>query len=258
MLTGTDRLIRQFHQYFRVVPASTPALVRQALRIRYQVYCQELGFENAADHPDGLERDAYDGHASHSLLLHRPSNDYVGCVRLILPDPDDPRARFPFERFCNPNLRTELAEAARLNSIAVGEISRLAVCGDYRRRIGEHYVPSGTMDHAARKRHQEVLETHGRLFPFIAPTLYLAGAAMALQQGLSQAFVMMEPRLARHLRRYGILFEQVGDIVDYHGQRGPFRIRREDLLTHLKPRMRALLEVVSSELRPVRTGASVG
>jgi N-acyl amino acid synthase of PEP-CTERM/exosortase system len=254
MFAGTDKLIGQFHRHFRVVPAITPALVREAFRIRYQVYCTELHFEDPREHPDGLEHDAYDDLAVHALLLHSPSNEYVGCVRLILSDPGDPSARFPFERFLSPALRGEMNSGNAVARNVIGEISRLAVRGDYRRRIGEYLVPSGTIAQSARTSHQKLLEEHGRLFPFIAPTLYLTGAAMALQRGLTQAFVMMEPRLARHLRRYGILFQQVGDIVDYHGQRGPFRIRREDLVEHLKPRMRALLEVIGAELQTLRTG----
>lgn len=46
--------------------------------------------------------------------------------------------------------------------------------------------------------------------------------AMVLNQGLKGAFAMMEPRLARRLRRLDILFEQVGETVEHHGLRGPF------------------------------------
>ncbi|HSP00125.1 MAG TPA: hypothetical protein VLN90_01550, partial [Thioalkalivibrio sp.] len=91
-------------------------------------------------------------------------------------------------------------------------------------------------------------ESQRRIFPHIAPILYFTGAAMALREGLSMAFVMMEPRLARHLRRYGILFQQVGNIAEYHGQRGPFRIAREDLLDHLGPQMHELLAVIEEDL----------
>jgi N-acyl amino acid synthase of PEP-CTERM/exosortase system len=255
MIPGTDSLIRQFHRHFRMVPADTPLLRNEAYRIRYAVYCDELGFEDPQDHPDRLERDPFDAHALHALLQHQPSGEFVGCVRLILASADDPHAQFPFERFCHRALQQDLSSHGRLGRAVIGEISRLAVRSDFRRRSGERQHPVGLMESLDRRDRQgRVPEAHRRLFPFIAPTLYLTGAAMALERGLSQAYVMMEPRLARHLRRYGIMFEQVGNVVDYHGQRGPFRIRREDLLEHLKPRMRALLEAIRSEIHPARTG----
>ena len=43
--------------------ADTDALREALHRLRYQVYVEEYGFEKAADHPDGLEKDALDSHA---------------------------------------------------------------------------------------------------------------------------------------------------------------------------------------------------
>jgi len=267
VLKGTDSLAKHFRQFFQVVSADTAAQRRCVFAIRYQVYCEELGLEDPADFPDGLEHDAYDEHARHALLLHRPSGEHVGCVRLILADDQNPDAAFPFENFCRPRLRRSLSGAGPLRRGEVGEISRLAVQAKYRRRSGELGSPNG-MDAPTPSRVELqrpmitdtahaistlpnitwTPESQRRLFPHIAPILYFTGAAMALREGLSMAFVMMEPRLARHLRRYGILFHQVGDIVEYHGRRGPFRIDREDLFDHLSPRMHELLAVIEEDL----------
>ena len=52
--------------------------------MRFQVYCLERKFENAEEHPDGLEVDAYDEHAIQGVLFHRPTRGAIGAVRMIL------------------------------------------------------------------------------------------------------------------------------------------------------------------------------
>ena len=49
-----------YESYFDIVRADTPALLDEAYRLRYQVYCVENPFENPAEHSDGRERDADD------------------------------------------------------------------------------------------------------------------------------------------------------------------------------------------------------
>ena len=87
-----------FEEYFQIVLADTPALRDTVFRLRYQIYCMETGFERPEDFPDGLEKDAFDGRAVHSLLQHKASGDYAGTVRLVLADPRDKLKPFPVER----------------------------------------------------------------------------------------------------------------------------------------------------------------
>jgi N-acyl amino acid synthase of PEP-CTERM/exosortase system len=79
--------------------------------------------------------------------------------------------------------------------------------------------------------------------------LFLAASALGLNRGLDQVLVMMEPRLARLLGSCGIRFQAVGEVIDYHGKRGPYRIRREELLNALDPNSRALLDHMLERLR---------
>ena len=59
--------------------------------------------------------------------------------------------------------------------------------------------------------------------------------------GLDGVFAMMELRLARHLRRFGIIFQQASDVVDHHGQRAAFYISRHTLMNHLEPEIKKLM-----------------
>jgi N-acyl amino acid synthase of PEP-CTERM/exosortase system len=239
----SNDIINQFFRHFRVVPAETIALLREAYRIRYEVYCRELGYERAEAHPDGMESDEHDRHSRHCLLQHRASGKFAGCVRLILQDPENPDALFPFESNCGHSLNRDIIDPARLPRDSFGEVSRLTVTAAFRRRAGEKHDPHG--DVATRP---SAAGADRRGFSHIAVGLYLAGAALGLRCGLSGVFVMMEPRLARHLQHYDIHFTPVGEIVDYHGRRGPFYISREHLLERLSPPLAGLLAQIRSEL----------
>lgn len=233
----------RFHEYFLPMLANTAEQREQAFRIRYEVYCREFGFERAEEHPDGMESDDYDAQSVHCLLVHQPSNRAAGCVRLVLPDPKDPHAPLPFEQHCMNSLDRAVADPLLANRMAIGEISRLAVISEFRRRHNEQRSPEGDTEAAS----YSLIEQ--RHFPFIAVGLYLSAASTGMLGGLEGVFAMMEPRLARHLSRYGIRFTQVGQVIDYHGPRAPFYITRDDLLHGLKPEISALLDAITSDLK---------
>ncbi|HKK13843.1 MAG TPA: PEP-CTERM/exosortase system-associated acyltransferase [Gammaproteobacteria bacterium] len=238
----TPSLTHAFHHYFRVVAADSPALQARVHRIRYQVYCEELRYERAEDFADGFERDAFDARSRHCLLWHTPSQQYAGCVRLVMTDPEEPGALLPFESCCRASLHDWVQDTVLPRRGTFGEISRLAVPSSFRRRKGDSTLPGGEAGPSTG-------DAGGhRQFPYIAVGLYLAAAAIGLEAGLDGVFAMMEPRLARHLRRFGFEFRQAGDVVDYHGERAAFYITRERLFRHLDPEMRALLDDIRHDL----------
>jgi len=240
------RLADSFHHYFRVMSADRPALRARVYRIRYQVYCQELGYERAEDFPDGFERDGFDARSRHCLLRHLGSEQYAGCVRLVMADPADPTSLLPFESFCRPSLYDWVTDTILPRRGAFGEISRLAVPAQFRRRKGDGVLPDEAL--------HGVVPGSGagggehRHFPYIPVGLYLAAAAIGLEAGLEGVFAMMEPRLARHLRRFGFEFQQAGDVVGYHGERAAFYISRDVLFRHLDADMYGLLEGIRHDL----------
>ena len=72
-------------------------------RLRYRVYCKELGYEPADNFPDGEEYDEDDLKSLHCLITHKRSGIAAGCVRLIKTGAreHDP---LPIERHCQANL----------------------------------------------------------------------------------------------------------------------------------------------------------
>ncbi len=236
-----------FDHYFSVVPADTEELIKEVYRIRHQVYCEELGFEEQrANH---LEFDDFDLHSSHCLLFHKASNNYAGCVRLVLTNDDSPEFKFPFEHTCQVNDDFQLLSEQPRSRF--GEISRLAITADFRRRRGEATKPDGGSESIDASNDDE-----RRRFPSVALGLYIAITAMGLKQGLEGVFAMMEPRLARQLRRFGFHFDQVGDTVEHRGKRAPFFISRESLFNKLKPELIELLDNIQHQLKlpPTESG----
>ena len=91
-------------------------------------------------------------------------------------------------------------------------------------------------------------ETELRCFPFIAVGLYFAAAALALENEIKHAYVMMEPRLARSMGFVGIKFKQIGPVVDYHGKRAPYYINQDLLHTKLSPSFLKMLKDIRENI----------
>lgn len=240
-VTTTARLADHFDEYFEVLPVRDAEARREVFRLRYAVYCEELAYEDKSVFPDGEEHDGFDEDSQFALLRHRASGRSAGCVRLIV-NARSPALRFPFESACAGRLDSRLVDPGRLDRDRLGEISRLAVHQDFRRRKGESETPEGASESA---------DHFGgsRRYPLIAMGLFLSATALAMNSGLDQVLVMMEPRLARLLGSCGIRFTQVGEVIDYHGRRGPFRITREELLANLGPDSAPLLQLLLDRLR---------
>ena len=235
-----------YDRYFTVLPASTPELLRAAYALRYQVYCVEHAFENPAEHPDGLETDKYDAHSVHAVLVYRPTGEVVGCVRLILPQAGSGIAALPIRSLIDSE------SARRLDACdprRTAEISRYAVSKSLRRRQGEELYPDvGELLSADDMR---------RLAPHISVGLVRAVAQLAAERGVSTVCAAMTPALGRLLERFGLIFERLGPLIEYHGHRQPCMAGCEDLLATMASRNATHHQVVRAAYRglnPVERG----
>jgi N-acyl amino acid synthase of PEP-CTERM/exosortase system len=216
-------LFSMYAKWFDVVPADTPERLAEAYRLRYQVYCVENTFEQAGEHSDGQEIDAFDAHSVHSLLVHRPTGMVAGTVRLILPNGSGDVSALPLSEVCtDPSLR----DPAMFPPERTAEISRFAVSKAFRRRITDathvdmHFVDGPGADRAHERR---------VLTPNITLGLMKAIAEMSIANGITHLTAMMEPALLRLTSRLGIKFVPLGRLVEYHGQRQPCYAEIKDL-----------------------------
>ncbi|WP_440874859.1 PEP-CTERM/exosortase system-associated acyltransferase [Thalassotalea sp. PLHSN55] len=236
-------IAENFNQYFKIKFASTKELQQEAYKIRYGVYSEELGWEEP--NPLHMESDECDKYAYHCLLEHRRTGVFAGCIRLVIPPAEDPEKKLPFEEHCLSSAKTEVLDTTTLPRGGFGEISRLAVLASFRRREKEKQVPFVLNDVNMDNMYSP---EERRNFPNIAMGLYLSGLAMATIFNHVGLVVMMEPRLNRRLIRFGLPFEQIGDEMNYHGQRAMFFLAREKFDTELNDEIKKLYAILYDDL----------
>ncbi len=242
-MTSGD-LTQHFNQYFEIVLADTEALRKEAFRVRHQVYCEELGYEPI--NRDGLERDNYDDISHHCLLLHKETQRYVGCIRVI-PSPNPDSATLPFIKLMGTKLNPKLQSLIDIGEVKYSEISRLAITSSFRRRPGEQQHPDAE---GTGENNGQSADSERRRLPSMSIGLYLAATAICEREDIGTVIAIMEPRLARLLNRYGLNFEQAGDAIEHRGIRAPFVIYTESVLTSMAPDLKSLLNLVRSQLYP--------
>jgi N-acyl amino acid synthase of PEP-CTERM/exosortase system len=211
-------IVAAFHEYFDVTRANTPELLHEVFRLRYQVLCieQRLPGFDASRYPDEYERDNYDDHSSHVLLLHRPSGNFVGTARLILPDPDHPRKCFPLE--LHAQLDPLLFDLRTVPRQHTAEVSRLLILRSFRQRRedNEEFESSAVVEERGIKKL--------RRFPHPILALVAGLISVAAEHDITHWISMMDPALNRLLGHYGGQHDPIGPITEYHGQRRPYHL----------------------------------
>lgn len=244
------KIVDKFTQYFQIIPVNgNSKLLSMAQQIRYQVYCEEFHYESAEQFPDQKEQDLFDQQSLHCLLMHVPTQKPVGCTRLIGAYSDKPVLPLPFEQFC-PEPLLNLVPPLSLKSLPVncyGEFSRLAVLAEFRRRQSDEKKPVSLPEQASLTAEADADERRDN-YPLIPIALFTATLTLLLRSDYCYGFAMMEPRLVRLLKRFGIYFVQVGKLVDYHGPRAPFVIHRDQILPNLTSKTRALMDIIGTQL----------
>ena len=183
---------------FTVQVANTPGLVREAHRLRYQVYCVENDYLDA----DGLEVDEFDLHSHHVIMRDNVTGEVVGTVRLVLWQQGMPEASFPIQQVTLASLRHYVP----LRTTA--EVSRFAVSKARRDLVG---VKAGLL----------------RL------VLVQGLVRLSAELGISHWVAVMEPGLLRLLKGSSIHFNPIGKPIEYHGLRQCCYAKIDELLTRV-------------------------
>jgi N-acyl-L-homoserine lactone synthetase len=214
-----------------LVVARRPDERRAVGELRYRVYCEERRWEPAWRFPDGVESDHFDARATQLLLRDRATGAAAGCVRLVLCDPADPAAPFPFEASAADQLDPD-CDLARAPRASVGEASRFAVAPEYRGHHGSE---------AAR----------------ISLLLAVSAGALSVELGLDRVVAFSTAGTMRVLAAVGLRFRRVGGFVESHGARAPYEMTVTELLSLSDPSITASLAwaraALRSQVRP-RTG----
>jgi len=226
-----DTLLREFNSRFEMLNADTPELIRQAQKIRHQVYCVENGFEKSSQDSEGLETDEFDPRSVQSLLVARETGAALGTVRLILPLADAPERSFAVQRLLDPG------SARKLLSLPVhtmAEASRFSISRYFRRLMT----------------YSEQVETEGGVMsnsgPMMRLGLFQGLVRMSLQHGITHWCALMEPTLIRMFSAMSIRFQPIGSLVEYRGLRQPCYIDVYAMLNAVMRERPAFWQIISA------------
>ena len=232
-----------YNQHFETIRADTPALLDEALRLRYQVYCLETGFEEHAEFANGIEYDQFDLFSVHSVIRHKQTENSAANVRLILPRSNKSEFHFPIQELVTDADIQDVVKFNNKNMSEFAEISRFCVSKDFKHRFHESKTIAGVGDEKKRGSDlQEGLQeqvdenlslskpqTNGRHLPHLTIALISAVFEMSAEEGVKDWFAVMEPSLLRFLSRYGIDFRPIGAPVEYRGLRQPCYAHADDV-----------------------------
>jgi N-acyl amino acid synthase of PEP-CTERM/exosortase system len=182
-----------------VALANTEGSQRLHHRLRYQVYCQELGYEDPARFPDGEERDHYDNNAVRFVAYDERCQDWVGTLRLVPPGP----AGLPL--ISMTSLTSNVMQLVERQQVA--EVSRMCV----RTRTG------GSGDRMPRTRDGAAFRESALVFF----ALIRASVDYAFSHGIGHLAFLTTLSLSRLLGRVGISDRPAGDSCQHRGLRYP-------------------------------------
>jgi len=221
----------RFYRYFEVQSANTPDLLREAMSLRYQVYCVERTYNDHQLYQDGLEKDEFDQTSAQSVLRHLESGEVAATVRLIRPTAEIECGLLPMELHCqiDPEFRSKISGIPREQ---IGEISRLAVSKQFRRRLGEERTTQGAIEISTPQQRRP--DDRRSIMPLITLGLFQAIVTMSSEQDITFWMAVMEPQLLRLLRGFGVAFVQIGPAANYHGKRIPCVGRISQVLAEIR------------------------
>ena len=222
-------LSHYFPDYFHAVQANSSQLKQETYQLRHQVYCKELQFE--PERPDALEHDSYDERAMHVAIKHVLNNAMAGTVRIVTSQFKD--ELLPIEQYFSANFTNTVLAPTNFSRQHICEISRLAVPASIRSRTLNQQSTS-SLEQACGK--------------LVAVALYLMAQILCLRAGRVHAYVMIEPALARALRRVGLHFIQIGEPIAFNGLRAPYYLDARTTNATLSPEYRQLRALLEKQL----------
>lgn len=219
MIETTDSLF----EYVKV-PEGDP-LLNEVYKLRYKVYVEEWEFEKREDHPGEIEKDAFDEHSVHFVVKRKGENRIIGTIRMITNSAEG----FPIEKHCRID-----ADLSAYDKNRLGEISRLAVSKDYRKRSTDTvYFDGRVVEETAI---DNMFTGSRKMSNDIVLGLYKCIYQESLERGNECILAVMARGLYLLLKRVGILFEPIGPAQYYHGLRTPYLGKISTMLQELERR----------------------
>ncbi len=210
-----QRIISHFEKYFQIIPATTPELLAECHKLRYQVLCIENHYLSEEEHKNAREADEYDARSAHSLILHKDTGIYAATVRLVLPEYNNITQLFPMESYLTPSCKQEYDSLMHAPRQQLAEISRFMISKHFRQRVGETEATHGLSNDfgllSPKMKRQFAAQ--------ISLGLFKAIVEMSARHDVHYWLALMEPRLIRLLARVGIHFNHLSEGIKFFGDR---------------------------------------
>ena len=207
-----------FDNHFEVFIADTAESKKIHFSIRYQVYCEEMGFESKDDFPEQMEYDEHDDRSVHFIVRDKTSGLWIGAMRLIYKKGD----LLPIEQCCEINEKVDSNDL-----FGAVELSRLCLIKEARRRIKDIDPPCGIIGESS----QALASDKVKLFPnqyklnrLIIWGLIYAASEYCSSNNIHNWYFMTTFALAKVLRKGGLNLVSIGESFSHKGERFPFKM----------------------------------
>lgn len=203
-----------------------PDRLNETYALRYNSYCLEKRFLDAADYPAKIESDPFDANAIHLAVMHKKLDQMRATARLVPMgrNPDGGNA-LPAFQYCDIANHVDWliatgAEVAEISRVVMSRaaFARLDGATDQKDDAIERGNPN-ERDRASRQGHS--------LAAIL--TLYKGIYQTCRRTGVSHLVAAMERSFWRLARRFHFPFHQIGPEVDYFGPVVPFMLNLDEL-----------------------------
>lgn len=246
-----EEIVRFFFSRYQLVVANDEKDKDVSFKTRHKVYCEEMKFEQTR--ASSLEVDKYDDRAVNCYIKHLPTGECAGTIRLVLPQHGS--GALPLEDKFSDAFSCSSLLPSNLVSDGVCEISRLAVPREFRvRQFKTKVLPSEKL---AKVKQSKNLKFNIEQLPYLSIALYLMATSVCLHLNMSHAYVLMEPKLARRMKAFGIHFNEVGEAISFKGQRVPYRLSPTTMVSELSNTLKRFQQEVHQSIQPSLNKLSV-
>lgn len=250
-MSNRSRTSWDFLRDFKVIVADRSELRDIVYEIRHAVYCQELGFEPMGAESNYFEMDEFDSRAFHCLVQHRESREYIGCVRVVFSSHHlNHDCGLPFSKLFGQDQKFIRTLQQSHGEQPMIEISRLAIKAEFRKHLiceSENDSNIKSLTKLAQGQDNQKLKINMNL---VSTSLYFVCALIADSLQLDCGYAMMEKRLLRHLRRFGIHFKQISDFIEHKGSRALFCVGTRSILDNVPLERAAFIHNLREQISP--------
>ena len=188
-------------------------IMNEIFQLRFKVYCEEWGFEDPDQFPDGMERNEFDDKAEHFAIKSNRDGLLVGTARIIFPSD----LGYPLRHHCTVDETLFMQVLGHVKEPIIGEVSRLAISKDFRKRIEDDFQ-LGYLSEPPDSQH---VGHEKRRYNFVHE-FYNYLLLQSISLGLSHWYIAMKRSLYVLLKRVGMVYHPIGPEIDYHGLRTPY------------------------------------